>query len=122
MGLTGIIFYICVSNVDDHLRNHGFILQQPKGWVLSPAFDINPVASGDGLKLNISESDNSQDLELAKEVAEYFRIKPDRAEEIIQEVIQAVRKWRKESNFLGLPKREQDIMARAFRIADKNRN
>ena len=22
-----IVFYICVSNVDDHLRNHGFILQ-----------------------------------------------------------------------------------------------
>ncbi len=114
-----IVFYICISNVDDHLRNHGFILQQPKGWILSPAFDINPVASGDGLNLNISESDNSQDLELAKDVAEYFRVKPDRAEKIMKEVIQAVKRWRKESNILGLSTREQDLMARAFRIADK---
>ena len=66
-----IVFYICVSNVDDHLRNHGFLLQ-PHGWVLSPAFDINPVADGHGLKLNISETDNSQDLALVKEVAQYF--------------------------------------------------
>ena len=73
-----IIFYICISNVDDHLRNHGFILH-PKGWVLSPAYDINPVSIGDGLKLNISESDNSQDLSLALEVAEYFRLKPAQA-------------------------------------------
>lgn len=42
-----IVFFICISNVDDHLRNHGFILQ-PTGWILSPAFDINPVASGNG--------------------------------------------------------------------------
>src|SRR5437016_329403 len=80
-----IIFYICISNVDDHLRNHGFILQ-PSGWILSPAFDINPVATSDGLKLNISESDNSQDLELAKDVAVYFRINQKKASKIIEEV------------------------------------
>ncbi len=113
-----IIFYICVSNVDDHLRNHGFIFQPNSGWVLSPAFDVNPVASGDGLKLNISESDNSQDLELAKEVAEFFRIKPDSADKIIQEVVTAVKKWREVATFLGISSREQDRMAEAFRIAD----
>lgn len=112
-----IIFFICISNVDDHLRNHGFIFQ-PNGWRLSPAFDINPVASGNGLKLNISETDNSQSLALAKEVAEYFRIKPDRANKIIQEVVDAVKEWRKEANFFGISVKEQDRMARAFRMLD----
>lgn len=112
-----IVFYICVSNVDDHLRNHGFIFQPPNGWILSPAFDINPVASGDGLKLNISESDNAQDLDLAREVAGYFRIKSDRADKIIQEVIAAVKGWRDEATSLGISSREQDHMTRAFRIA-----
>ncbi|MEK7692307.1 MAG: HipA domain-containing protein, partial [Bdellovibrionota bacterium] len=59
-----IVFFICVSNTDDHLRNHGFILRS-KGWALAPAYDMNPVATGDGLHLNISESDNAQDLDLA---------------------------------------------------------
>ncbi|OGT60937.1 MAG: toxin HipA [Gammaproteobacteria bacterium RIFCSPHIGHO2_12_FULL_45_12] len=110
-----IVFFICVSNVDDHLRNHGFLLQ-PNGWRLSPAFDMNPVASGEGLKLNISESDNAQDLNLAKDVAEYFRIKPDRADEIINEVISAVKNWQKEANALGISTSEQERMSRAFRI------
>lgn len=110
-----IIFYICISNVDDHLRNHGFILQ-PNGWILSPAFDVNPVASGDGLKLNISESDNSQDLELAKEVAEYFRITPVKANKIIKEIISATRQWKKEAKSIGLSAREQDLMENAFRL------
>jgi serine/threonine-protein kinase HipA len=111
-----IVFFICISNVDDHLRNHGFILK-PNGWVLSPAYDINPNANGDGLKLNISESDNSQDLSLAKEVAEYFRIEPHRADKIILEIINAVQHWRKEANNMGISLREQNHMARAFRIA-----
>jgi len=114
-----IVFYICISNVDDHLRNHGFILQ-PAGWTLSPAFDVNPVALGDGLKLNISESDNSQDLELAKEVAEFFRIKHGRADEIIKEVTHSVKHWRHEATSLGILAKEQEQMARAFRIADNN--
>lgn len=112
-----IVFFICISNVDDHLRNHGCILES-NGWRLSPAFDINPVASGNGLKLNISEFDNSQDFELAREVAEYFRIQPNRADEIIQEVLKATKSWKKEASRLGLSSREQDHMARAFRIVD----
>ena len=111
-----IVFFMCISNVDDHLRNHAFIFH-PKGWVLSPAFDINPVAKGEGLKLNISETDNSQDLDLAKEVAHYFRINPKKAEKIIKEVITAVKHWRQEATALGISSQEQTAMARAFRMA-----
>lgn len=112
-----IVFFICISNVDDHLRNHGFLLGL-KGWRLSPAFDINPVARGNGLKLNISESDNAQDLELAREVAPYFRLKKLKADKIIQEIVCIVREWRKEANILGISHMEQEKMARAFRVAD----
>src|SRR5690606_24601363 len=112
-----IVFYICISNVDDHLRNHGFILQ-PNGWILSPAFDINPNPSSDGLKLNISESDNTQALELTREVADYFRVNQARANVIIDEVTHATRKWRKEASLIGITSREQERMARAFRITE----
>ncbi len=59
-----IVLNICISNVDYHLRNHGFILDE-SGWRLSPAYDINPSSDGNGLNLNISEHDNSQNLDLA---------------------------------------------------------
>lgn len=77
-----IVFSICVSNTDDHLRNHGFLLI-PEGWILSPAYDINPVETGRGLKLNISENDNSLDLGPAMEVPEFFRLNTMEAKQII---------------------------------------
>jgi serine/threonine-protein kinase HipA len=110
-----IVFNISVSNVDDHLRNHGFLLQKG-GWVLSPAFDMNPSATGDGLLLNISKDDNAQSLDLAMSVAAIFRVKKDRAEEIISEVSRAVRQWPRLAKKMGLPKRETDLMKSAFRV------
>ena len=53
-----IVFSVSISNTDDHLRNHGFLLNK-EGWSLSPAYDINPIEKGSGLSLNISEFDNS---------------------------------------------------------------
>lgn len=108
-----IIFSICVSNTDDHLRNHGFILTN-RGWVLSPAYDINPVETGIGLSLNISENDNSLDLELALEVHEYFRLTREKADEIIASVKNSVRDWRTVAKKYGLSKLEQDMKAIAF--------
>lgn len=111
-----IVFSICVSNVDDHLRNHGFLLTNA-GWVLSPAYDINPVETGTGLKLNISESDNSLDLDLAMEVHEYFRLTKDRALYIIEEIRQSVQAWRKIATKMSVPKSEQELKSKAFQQA-----
>jgi serine/threonine-protein kinase HipA len=108
-----IVFSICVSNTDDHLRNHGFILQ-PDGWKLSPAYDINPDPTGAGLSLNISEADNSLSLELAMEVASFFRLDHAQAVSIIEEVKQAVSLWREIATEIGISRAEQNIMKNAF--------
>jgi len=110
-----IVFNICVSNVDDHLRNHGFLLQKG-GWILSPAFDMNPSATGDGLLLNISKEDNAQNLDLAMSVTPFFRVKKDRADQIISEVSSAVQEWPRLAKQIGLPNRETDLMKSAFRV------
>ena len=110
-----IIFSICVSNTDDHLRNHGFLLCQA-GWLLAPAYDLNPNAGGEGLCLNISQTDNSQNLDLAREVAKLFRLKGKEAGQIIDDVVTAVQRWRKVGNELGLSRSEMDRMQRAFRV------
>jgi serine/threonine-protein kinase HipA len=109
-----IVFNICVSNTDDHLRNHGFLLTKD-GWVLSPAYDINPVETGTGLKLNISENDNSLDLKLALDVFEFFRLSEKRANEILNEVLNAVSKWKIVATKYGISRVEQEIKAMAFK-------
>lgn len=109
-----IVFNICVSNTDDHLRNHGFLLTKD-GWVLSPAYDINPVETGTGLKLNISENDNSLDLKLALDVFEFFRLSEKRANEILNEVLNAVSKWKIVATKYGISRVEQEIKGMAFK-------
>jgi serine/threonine-protein kinase HipA len=112
-----IVFSICVSNCDDHLRNHGFLLSEV-GWRLAPAYDVNPVEEPRGLSLLISEADNAQSLDLAREVAEYFRVRAARASEIVDEVVAAVKGWRGEAQAVGIARGEQEEMARAFAVAD----
>ncbi|WP_119079598.1 type II toxin-antitoxin system HipA family toxin [Chitinophaga alhagiae] len=108
-----IVFYIGVSNSDDHLRNHGFLLT-PRGWRLSPAYDINPVPNASGLSLNISEYSNDLHLDLAREVAERFRIHEKRREEIIRHVTGAISHWRRVATGIGIPRADMERMQHCF--------
>lgn len=112
-----IVFCISVSNTDDHLRNHGFILK-PEGWVLSPAYDINPIETGTGLSLNISASDNALDLDLALDVAKYFRLDKGRTRQIMGEVRGVVKNWRVVAKKYGISNAECELKSRAFRFAE----
>ena len=108
-----IVFNIAVKNTDDHLRNHGFILT-PKGWKLSPAYDINPIYHGTGLTLNISETDNSLDFDLAISVADFFRVNNNKAKEIVGRVKDTVGDWRRLAKSYHIASAEINLMSRAF--------
>lgn len=109
-----IIFNIAISNTDDHLRNHGFILGDA-GWKLSPAFDINPSIDKNGLALNIDQNDNSLDIELTKSVGQYFQLTIPQMNNIIEEVMASVKNWKAIAHEIGIPRAEQELMAPAFR-------
>ena len=109
-----IVFNISISNTDDHLRNHGFILT-PKGWILSPAFDINPSIDKDGLALNIDSENNALDFEIAKSVGEYFQLTTSEMDDIIIEVQKAVSCWKKIAKDIGISRNDQELMASAFK-------
>jgi serine/threonine-protein kinase HipA len=110
------VFSCLVSNTDDHLRNHGFLLQ-PQGWKLAPAYDVNPNPQGAGLKLNISEWDNVQDFDLLVGVAPYYRIKKSAAEDEIRLMASMVGQWRSVAKRLGAVKEDVARMKTAFRCA-----
>lgn len=85
-----VVFNMAVSNTDDHLRNHGFILTRT-GWRLSPLFDVNPFPYGEYLALNVSEEDNTIDFDLAVDTAEYYGISNNEAKKIAEEISIVVR-------------------------------
>lgn len=108
-----IVFNIAISNTDDHLRNHGFILNN-QGWILSPAYDLNPSIDKEGLALNIDMDDNALNVNLAKSVGEYFRLNQKQMEKIVHEVKSSVSKWRPTADKIGIARAEQEMMAKAF--------
>lgn len=108
-----MVFNIAVSNTDDHLRNHGF-LYRDGGWILSPAYDINPVTPAQGLHLNISDDDNSLDYDLALSVIDFFQLETAEAEAILNEVRESVAGWQALARELGISRGEQNLMAPAF--------
>ncbi len=111
-----IVFNIAISNTDDHLRNHGFILTN-EGWILSPAYDLNPSIGKDGLALNIDTDNNALNFNLAKSVGDYFRLDKNEMDTIINEVILAVGTWQEVAKKIGISNKEQQIMDKAFKTS-----
>ena len=100
-----IVFSVMVGNLDDHLRNHGFLYDQDNKWRLSPAYDLNPVPLAEKtreLTTWISEEGPEADLELARRAASFFALKADQAETIIEDVAAALKAWPNTARQLGM--------------------
>ena len=116
-----IAFSILITNVDDHLLNHGFLHVERGHWRLSPAFDINPFPERQReLKTWISE-DTGPEATIAAlmSVLPYFRMSPDRAKAILTDVEIAVSRWRAEGTKLGMSSAELDDFADAFEHVER---
>ncbi len=108
-----MVFNIAISNCDDHLRNHGFLLGR-NGWTLTPAYDLNPTPYGQGLSLNINEYDNALDMGLALEIASYFGIGKQEAQSEIENIRSVVSNWEQVANRLHISREEWEQIRPAF--------
>lgn len=112
-----IVFSILISNTDDHLRNHGFLYVNEKGWRLSPLYDVNPsIDNKKILSTYITENDNTQSIDLALEICEYFGVSLKDANDIISDIKKSVSNWSLVAKSHGLSKKEIEQMASAFRL------
>lgn len=111
-----LVFSILITNVDDHLRNHGFLHADRGLWRLAPAFDINPFPDRvRELKTWPSEGTGPEaTIDASLAVIAYFGIKPSRAQAILGEVEAAVGRRRAEGRSLGMTARELDSYVDAF--------
>jgi serine/threonine-protein kinase HipA len=109
-----IVFSILTANTDDHLRNHAF-LRVSGGWVLSPAYDLNPNPDNPArLSTAIDLDDPTASIDLALSVSAYFRLPPAAAREIVGEVEAATSGWCKIAAEIGIPKSQCDRMVVAY--------
>ena len=109
-----VAFNICIGNSDDHFRNHGFLLT-PRGWTLSPAYDMNPTLN-EYQSLLINESSNKADIRTLQESCESYMIKKEVAENIIRQVQAAVAGWENLAILLQIPAREVTMFKDRFKL------
>ncbi len=112
-----VAFNVLVSNVDDHLRNHGFLKMDRSGWILSPAYDLNPVPAdlkARVLTTNIDLEESTCSIDLLEASAGYFALSLGEAREILKEVAAATSTWRDVARQAGAPAKEIHRMASAF--------
>lgn len=116
-----IAFSVLITNLDDHLLNHGFLHQAEGRWRLAPAFDVNPFPDRvREFKTWISEDAGPvAALDPLMEVAPYFGIKARRAREIVAELDRAVSLWRTCGREIGMSEREIDQFADAFEHGER---
>jgi serine/threonine-protein kinase HipA len=108
-----VVFNILIHNTDDHLRNHGFLVDE-SGIRLSPAYDINPSVDRQELTLAINEVETACDVSIAMEASHDYGLNPREAADVLKQVQDAVAGWQKEATRLNIPKAEMDLMATAF--------
>ena len=107
-----VVFNVAVAHRDDHLRNHGFI-RTPHGWRLAPAFDLNPMPEIPEHALAIDDADHTGDIDLVMSTAAFYRLSEQRASDIADEVMTAVKAWETPARRVGLGPVEMDTLAEA---------
>jgi len=108
-----VLFNISIHNTDDHLRNHGFFVDET-GIRLSPAYDMNPSIDRKELTLAINEVETACDFAIAIDSAKDYGLSKDVAQAFVKEVQTAVGRWQEEATRLNISKAEQGLMAEAF--------
>lgn len=115
-----MIFNVCITDADDHLRNHGFLLQKD-GWCLSPCYDVNPAYDKSELSLNINMDSNERDIRLGLEVADLFRMNMEEAAGRMRQIQDVVRNgWRALARKYGIGRREMSLMESAFSESERD--
>jgi len=119
-----VVFNVLISNVDDHLRNHGFLWMGKAGWSLSPAYDLNPVPTdlkARVLTTNIDLAEGTCSVDLLESASGYFALTLAQARKIIREVATVTTTWRDTARALGARAAEVNRMASAFEHNDLER-
>ena len=99
-----VAFSICIRNHDDHFRNHGFLLTE-KGWIWSPAYDLNP-SDFNTQSLLVSRDSNDSSLEVLSAAASDYLLSATQAERIVNEVRAAMQNARQVARKCGISDHE----------------
>lgn len=107
---------LLVNNIDDHMRNTGFI-RVTGGWKLAPLFDVTPFPQSYGHDGTLVCRDPQVGVrsmfDLVAE-AQHYRLRPQKALEVLKRVVDAVSAWELEAKTVSLDHESIEHMRTAF--------
>lgn len=108
-----LAFNLLITNVDDHVQNHGFLHVEHGLWRLAPAFDINPFPDKDQeLKLWLDEGYGPVDsIAAVVRMAGYFRLDSAAVQRVLGQVHTAITGWKALAKRAAVGMSDQDIEA-----------
>lgn len=114
-----MVFNVLAGNTDDHLRNHGF-LRTSSGWVLSPAYDLNPTDIPFEKRSHALSFDgriNIPSLETCLSLSHYFRydIKKEAMNDL-ELILDGISSWKRMAKDVGLESGEISRMEKFFNV------
>ncbi len=112
---------IIARNQDDHVKNIAFLMDQSGAWSLSPAFDVTYSYNPDGAwthshQMTLNGKRDGFVLEDFKACAKSASMGRGRAEDLLQQVLEAVEKWRDFAGEAGVPDVVAQKIQRAHRV------
>lgn len=107
-----VLFSCAIGNVDDHMRNHGF-LREGCGWRLSPLFDVNPTPGDNAkyLRSAVDFDDDEAHPQAVVDACEWYRLGRDEAVAEARAMAVKLRRWRKAATANGISGASQDYFA-----------
>lgn len=112
-----MVFNAVVTNNDDHPRNHA-LLCRPKGWRLSPAYDLvpTPVVSLErrDLALTVGNYGRTASLYNLLSQAGRFGLSAEDARNEIDQIVTVARQWRESFFACGVSAQDVDHIAPAI--------
>ena len=115
-----MVFNVVARNQDDHVKNIAFLMDRAGNWSLSPAFDLtwayNPTGRWTSAhQMSIAGKRDDFTIEDFREVGRLVSMKRGGAEQILEEVTEAVAAWPELAADSGV---EADVITR---IAETHR-
>jgi len=112
-----MVFNAAVTNNDDHPRNHA-LLRRPKGWRLSPAYDLvpAPVVSLERRDLALTVGNYGRTASIYNLLSQSgrFGLSAEAARREIDQIVAIARQWRESFFACGVSTQDVDYIAPAI--------
>jgi serine/threonine-protein kinase HipA len=115
------VFNVVTRNQDDHVKNISFLMDRKGSWTLSPAYDVAYAYNPNGAwtrdhQMSLAGKRNDFTREDLLAFASTAGLKPTRARQVIEQVVDSAAKWPEHAAQAGVDPEDRTRIEKMFRL------